>query len=146
MSESLDTQSLAGSIVSLGGVRIRAFGTGAAITITPMGPKFVSVIGNDGAVARSYTANKSFKIEIELLPGAKANKYFTAQLLADRMVCELGAGGIALPFLWKGSNLDSFVTGEAWVTGEPVVKMSQNVEMRMWTLETGEGTLILGKA
>ncbi len=141
---SVDTQSLKSHVVALGGVPLDGFGQSEAISIVPFGPKFTSVEGVDGSKARAYTGSKSFKITITLLPGSKANKYLTAAMVADEAACEAGTGGVVLPFMWKGNNLDLFIAAECWVIQAPDAKSANTVQDRVWQLETGPGKLFLG--
>lgn len=138
------TEGLAGTVIALGGVDITGFGQDEAITITPDGPVFTSVVGVDGTKERAYTGSKSFKIKLTLLPGSAANAMLTAIKAVDIGLCEAGAGGLPVPFIWKGQGVDFFVSDECWVTADPETTVSNEVNDRVWELETGPGKLFLG--
>lgn len=125
---------------TMGGGLITGFGDGSMIETEYDEDQWSLKTGADGENVRAKNLNKAGTIKITLLQSSDANILLMGFWSAD----QLNNGG-KVPFLCKDGSGTSVVAAEqAWIQKLPKVVFAKDVEMREWTIRTGNLKVVVG--
>ncbi len=140
MSEGLKGTALAAQTINWGGHDFEGFGDDPALTIEPVGDRFVFTEGADGSAVRAATGSKLFTVKINLLQTSSSNAFATAIHLAD-LLDPNGIAGV-LPFIWKDSlGADLFFSPAMSIIKPTTVQRGNTVKSQEWEFRAAEGVL-----
>ncbi len=121
-------------IVTYGGVQIAGFSDGSLVDAEPNSDVFMEKIGADGEVARSRSADHTYKVTFALQQVSPSNDYLSSVLLLDAS----GNNGV-LPLVIADLNGTSLlVFPAAWIKTKAKSSSAKEVGDRTWTLHTGQ--------
>jgi hypothetical protein len=89
-------------------------------------------VGLDGEAVRSKRNNKSAKIKMMIMPGARSNLVFAAAQSADDIANE---GALPLSIVDESTGT-TFMAEAAWVMKDPGQKFGKSTDPQEWVLET----------
>ena len=127
--------------IIVGGQKIQGFAQGAMIRIKRNEDAWSLSVGVDGEGSRSKSNNFSASIELELQQTSDSNEYLSGLAIAD----EVSNSGI-FPLLVKDSNGTSIYAAEtAWIKKLPDSEFNDEIQSRVWMLETDNLQVFVGK-
>lgn len=119
--------------VSVNGAIITGFADGTFVSIEMNSDAFTKVVGADGEVARSASADESGQITITLLQTSASNKILNDFHNADRLSLN-GQGSVSI----VDTNGTTLVAGaDAWVKKHAVVEFGKEIVGREWVIDVG---------
>jgi len=121
-------------IITFGGIPISGFANGTFINVTPSSDRFSKVVGADGEVSRSKSADNTHEVTITLLQSSLSNQYLSGIESLDRITSK----GI-LPLTVTDLNGGSLkFWPQAWITTDPDLGYAAEQTDRVWTFNTGQ--------
>lgn len=119
---------------------VEGYVDGTFISITKDTKPYDVSMGMDGEVARVYRKHDKYTIHLTLAQSSVTNNVLTALYNIDSTT---GFGRFPI-FIKDGSGTTSFLGLTAWVSDIPEVSFSNSMEVRTWTIEATQATLIVG--
>ena len=135
--------------ILISGIKKEGFGEEGGVTITRDEGKWVTTVGADGRVSRSFVASNSGTVELNLMQTAEANSQLDALHKTDVATLK---GQIPV-FIQDTLGGSTYSAEDAWIVGPPEVTLNKGVEEYTWTLQCenlamyvagGEGGFIAG--
>ena len=127
-------------VVSVNGVNISGFMSGTFISASREVDTFTKLVGNDGEVTRTKSANKSGQVELTLLQTSYSNDILSALQIAD----EVSSSG-KFVFMVKDLLGRTLINGaECWLSRPADVEYSDEVTGRVWTIVVGQLNTFVG--
>lgn len=117
--------------ISVAGTTIRGYADGTFVSIEHEDDAFTKVVGADGEVARTHSANESARITLTLMQTSSSNDVLSALELADRISLK----GV-FPVMVKDNNGRSlYVANEAWVVKPADAEFGAEMSDREWMID-----------
>jgi len=123
-------------VISAEAVPLTGMGEDGFISISPKAPRFETVVGADGTVVRSLSADRRVDVEITLLAASPSNAHLQALFIVD------SESGI-MPFPLQVQDLSGTMVcsiGVAWVVEAPKIERGKTEGNVVWKLE-GESAI-----
>jgi len=120
-------------IITFGGIPISGFASGTFINATPSSDRFSKVVGADGEVSRSKSADETSEVTITLLQSSLSNQYLSGVESLDRLT-DKGILPLTITDL-NGGTLKFWP--QAWITKAPDLGFAAEHTDREWTFNTG---------
>ena len=122
-------------MVNFGGIIFGGYADGTFLNIAPHAADFFTkVVGADGEVQRSKSADNTHQITFTALQGSDTNEALSNELEIDK---ETGANKKPLTITDMNSGLTWFWP-EAWIRGDPELPMGKEAQDRQWIIDTGQ--------
>ena len=121
-------------IVTFGGMPISGFAAGTFINVTPSADRFTKVVGADGEVSRSKSADNTHEITITLLQSSLSNQYLSGIETLDK----ISSRGILPLTITDLNGLTIKFWPEAWISADPDLGYAAEQTDREWTFQTGQ--------
>lgn len=119
--------------LSFNGIPLTGFAKGTFITVSRNSDSFEVDTGSDGEVARVAKADRSGTVKIVLKQTSAGNDVLAVILDID----ERTQSGTGVLMGKDASGRTVFLAAEAWVKKPADVTLSDGMEGREWTIETG---------
>ncbi|MDH3598024.1 MAG: DUF3277 family protein [Candidatus Tectomicrobia bacterium] len=119
--------------ISFAGVPVEGYADGDFITITHASDAFSSVVGTDGAVARSKTMDNRADIELRLMNTSPTNAALSAIYQADKN--SPGGAGVGAFLCVDLSGTSLYAAGNCWIKRAPDPVFGREANERVWLLE-----------
>lgn len=127
---SLKTYDIKNVTCIFGGVIMRGFADGSAITVEPDENVFNVVVGSDGETTRSRTNNDNYKATIKLMQTSGAHSDLQAQTLRNSALT-----GTTFPFtLVDGHTGEQISCAQAFVEKLPTTEFGRDASEREWVI------------
>jgi len=121
-------------IITFGGIPLGGFVNGTFVNVTASTPRFTKVVGADGEVSRSKSADNTSEITITLMQSSLSNQYLSGLTTVDKLT---GKG--ILPFTITDLNGGTLkFWPQAWITTDPDLDFAAELGEREWTFHTGQ--------
>ena len=117
--------------VLFGGVKMGGFGEEGGVTVARGEGKWVTTVGADGKVSRSYVASDAGTVEITLMQTSKSNEDMWQLHVADVATLK-GQVPLHVHDTLGGST---YFAADAWIEGPPEVSLNKGVEEYTWTVQ-----------
>jgi hypothetical protein len=128
--------------VIFGGYEITGFADGTFVGLEFGSDRFTTMVGADGSVVRTRSADETAKITVTLLQSSASNDVLNAFDAADFE----GLTG-ALPFILKDANGNSLYTADkCWISKRPSVEFGKDLGSRAWELSCDHIFAITGSS
>lgn len=127
-------------ILTVGGNPIGGYADGTFIKVTQVEDSFTQVVGADGQVSRTKSANRAVAIELTLKQTSPSNDVLSALHRADQ-IANAGTVPVQVKDL-SGTTLCS--AAEGWIKRLPDVEFGKDMSDRTWMLDTGPAQLNIG--
>jgi hypothetical protein len=124
------TYSPGDTALSIGGFVISGFASGTHIVVEREVDGMVKVVGSDGEVSRTKSANLSGMITITLKQTSASNPVLRAFANSD----ELSSAGV-VPMVLKDNNNNKVFTTYCWVRKQPNMELSDEETNREWIFD-----------
>ena len=122
-------------IIDFGGQIIDGFADGTFLTIAPHDADgFKKVVGADGEIMRSLSADNSHVVTFTLLQSSSSNQVLSTIRNVDKQTGK-NMKSLTITDL-NGKTLGSWA--QAWIRGDPELGFSKENTDRPWTIDTGQ--------
>jgi len=121
-------------IVTFGGMPIGGFAGGTFINVTASADRFTKVVGADGEIARSKSADNTHEVTITLMQSSMSNRYLSTVEQLDKLASQ-GILPLTITDL-NGGTLKFWP--QAWITKDPDLGFAAELTDREWTFQTGQ--------
>lgn len=126
-------------LIVLGNI-ISGFAAGTFIVASREVDAFTKILGGDGEVARTQSANRSGEVTITLLQTSGSNDILSAIAVAD----ELAGTGIG-PIIIKDTGGSTVLfSGEGWIRKQPDVEFADEAGDREWIIDMASMDYFVG--
>jgi hypothetical protein len=113
---------------------ISGFAAGSFINVTASASLYTKVVGADGEVSRSKSANYTHEITITLMQSSLSNQYLSSIETMDKLT---GQG--VLPFSMTDLNGGTLkFWPQVWIEKDPDLGYNAEQTDRVWTFHTGQ--------
>ena len=121
-------------VVSVNGFNLSGYMSGTFITASREVDTFTKMVGNDGEVSRTKSANRSGQIEITLMQTSQSNDFLSALHLVDETT---GSGRFVC--MVKDLMGKTLINGaECWLLRPADIEYGDEVTGRVWTVVIGQ--------
>jgi Protein of unknown function (DUF3277) len=121
------------------GVQITGFAEEKMIAVKTHGD-INKVVGADGEVARSMSANRTVDVTISLLETSQTNDF-----LSNLHELDINTGNGMVTFLLKDLNGTTLISAkQCWVKKYPEKDYTAKVKEIDWIIETGQADMFMG--
>lgn len=122
--------------IALGNIILGGYADGEFIRIEPETAAFADVVGTDGEVSRSKSADRRASVTFSLMQTSSSNLLLSALVNAD-LAAPNGAGITDLMIRdQNGSTL--YRAAEAWIMEEPDVMYDRTATSRQWVIRAAK--------
>jgi hypothetical protein len=125
-------------LVIYGGVPLVGLAPDTFVSFAPVAPRFTSVVGADGDIARSRSSNKMWTGTITLQAVSPSNDVMSGFATVDDLV-----GGGVYPLMVQdlsGRTLLAF--SQTWISGWPTIEFGSDAGTREWAIEATAPTVV----
>lgn len=116
--------------LSIGGNLITGFADGTFVSVEREVDAFTKVVGADGEVSRTKSANYSGMMTLTLLQTSDSNRILGSYLLDD----ELDSSGV-FDVLLTDNNDNKIFAGNGWIRKGPNVELASELSNREWVID-----------
>ena len=120
--------------INVGSSKMGGFGEEGGVAIARGEGKWVSTVGADGRVSRSYVASTAGTVAITLMQTSESNAILS-QLLATDTKTLRAQVPLAIRDTLGGSV---YTSTDAWLQGPPEVSLNKGVEEYTWTFDCAD--------
>ena len=121
-------------IITFGGVPISGFAAGTFLNVTASSERFTKVVGADGEVSRSKSADETHEVTITLKQSSLSNQYLSGIETIDKLT---SAGILPLTITDLNGGTLKFWP-QAWISTDPELGYAAEQTDREWTFHTGQ--------
>jgi hypothetical protein len=126
--------------VSIGGNIITGFADGTFLNVERDEDTWNKVVGADGSVARSKSANKAATLTLTLLQTSPSNDILSALAALDEET-----GDAEIPIIIKDNSGTTLVSApESWIQKPPAIVYGKEVQNREWVFALSKTTFFAG--
>lgn len=118
-------------VISFGGHTLTGFADGTFVSVQKAADDFTKVVGADGEVARSASADESATVTLTLLQTSRSNDVLSAFRREDKLT-NLGKKPLLIKDL-NGTTVAS--AAEAWIARGPNIENAKEISPRVWVID-----------
>lgn len=137
----LSTYSPSDVTITLAGLHtVVGYADGTFVNIVKDSQPFASVRAMDGSMARMYTEDTGYKVELTLMQSSSTNNVLTMLYNIDKAT---RMGKVPL-FIKDGRGQTNFLAATAWIEKIPDVSFGSTLTTRTWVFGCSDAILTIG--
>jgi len=127
-------------LVIIGGVPMSGFGEDTFVAVARDEDAFTKVVGADGEVSRSKSANRAGSLTLTLMQTSLSNDVLSALAAAD----ELDGRGVVPVLIKDLTGTTTLFAAHGWIRKVPDVELGKDIGTREWVIDTADMDVFVG--